>query len=193
MPAEALPAAEAPPRPAPAAPAEASRTDAGIEITAGDTVVVVDGDTALPAAVMGGGSTDGVSDVVVIPKGRALIDSGRGHHLVSTSTLLQFDPNALRKLNPPSRNILLQTANGITEAEHEVKLSIGGVGGVTKALVLESTPLVLSLGKKCIEEGYSFHWPVWSKKPFWVFGLPLAEQNFYILCESCPIFYLLPV
>ena len=106
----------------------------------------------MPAVSAHGASDGNEGNVVFIPKGKALIDSGSGHHLVSTATILQFDPNALRKMVPPSRRIMLQTANGITEAENEVKLAIGGVDGVSKALVLESTPLVLSLGKKCIEE-----------------------------------------
>ena len=34
------------------------------------------------------------------------------------------------------------------------------------ALVLPSTPPVLSIGKRCETMGYSFHWPAWSRRPY---------------------------
>ena len=35
-------------------------------------------------------------------------------------------------------------------------------------MILKSTPAVLSVGRRCVEEGYSFHWPAFSNEPYMI-------------------------
>jgi len=46
-----------------------------------------------------------------------------------------------------------------TPTEGMVELSTGPFKQHVSPLLLESSPPVLSVGKRCMEEGYSFHWP----------------------------------
>lgn len=34
--------------------------------------------------------------------------------------------------------------------------------------VVQKSPDVLSMGRRCVEDGYSFHWPVGSSSPYFV-------------------------
>ena len=53
---------------------------------------------------------------------------------------------------------MLQTANGDVDASNEVEVLIHQMGLNTKAIVLNETPPVLSLGKLCTEQGCESHW-----------------------------------
>ena len=68
------------------------------------------------------------------------------------------------------KEIRLATANGeiatstVFDTQVEPLLYENG----TKVHVLESTPDVLSIGKRCVELGYGFHWEPYSKRPYFV-------------------------
>ncbi len=49
-----------------------------------------------------------------------------------------------------ARGIKLNTANGVTYAEDIVSFQIDGLEDLIEAYVLESTPTVMSLGKRCM-------------------------------------------
>jgi hypothetical protein len=53
----------------------------------------------------------------------------------------------------------LSTANGRMVVEKEVLMQVGPFQQHVSPLLLEHSPPVLSVGKRCMEEGYSFHWP----------------------------------
>eukprot|EP00975_Prorocentrum_lima_P064601 12898471-Prorocentrum_lima.AAC.1 len=38
--------------------------------------------------------------------------------------------------------------------------------GECDALRLPQTPSVNTVGERCMDHGYSFHWPVWSQHPY---------------------------
>ena len=85
-----------------------------------------------------------------------IVDSGSGHHIVPDRHL----PVEVRMtrtyglIGAP----LLATANGVIRPERGVQLSIDPLNITTTALVLENSPAVLSLGKLCALEGFTFHW-----------------------------------
>ena len=58
-----------------------------------------------------------------------------------------------------SSRINFQTAHGITSTTTMVDLEFDTFNEPAKAHVLEDTPSVLSLGKRCMEQGYTFVWP----------------------------------
>ena len=50
------------------------------------------------------------------------------------------------------------TANGVTQTQEVMNFRPKELNQNSKAYVLEETPAVLSVGKKCMEQGYSFIW-----------------------------------
>ena len=57
------------------------------------------------------------------------------------------------------------TANGSLQADQTVDMQIESIG-VASSYVLNSTPDVLSIGKRCEKRGYAFYWEPFSKKPY---------------------------
>jgi hypothetical protein len=62
----------------------------------------------------------------------------------------------------------LQTANGVTSLHHEITMYIPQLDEFTEILRVRNTPSVISVGKRCVEMGYCFHWPPYSESPFFV-------------------------
>ena len=61
--------------------------------------------------------------------------------------------------------ITLSTANDLVNGDLVVRQQIGEFEEVAEPYILDSTPDVLSIGRRCVEDGYEFHW-----KPY--FTLP---------------------
>eukprot|EP00971_Amphidinium_carterae_P133767 2649819-Amphidinium_carterae.1 len=57
------------------------------------------------------------------------------------------------------RPLILNTANGLTEASKRSREDVKRLGTSITPIVLDSTPDVLSVGRRCMTEGYSFVWP----------------------------------
>ena len=90
-----------------------------------------------------------------------LMDTGCGFDLVQKSAVSSCTDCFRPMANPASLN----TANGEVEVQHCLPLSVGCGLPSIEALVLDSTPAVLSIGRRCMHEGYSFEWHAFSK-PF---------------------------
>jgi hypothetical protein len=91
-----------------------------------------------------------------------LLDSGSGNDLISVDDT----PASLPTTDiPANRRPKLQTANGDISVDKRVVFALPGLGFPVNALQLQRTPAVLSLGKRCVEEGWSFRWDAWSKEP----------------------------
>ena len=58
------------------------------------------------------------------------------------------------------------TANGMTCVEQEVPLYISELDEQRVPFVLNSTPDVLTMGRRCMEDGYSFVWKAKSNRPY---------------------------
>ena len=93
-----------------------------------------------------------------------IIDSGCAQDLVDEDTIRRAD---LEDQIQPSDDILvLNTANGSRRVDSEIQLSIAELHGEeVRPKVLPRTPLVLSLGRRCIDDGYRFEWEPYSQKP----------------------------
>ena len=98
-----------------------------------------------------------------------IMDSGSGLDLVSWEFVKDLPPEHWHKLMRP---IMLDTAGGESKAESTVTSPIDQLGEEIDALVLPSTPYVLSLGRRCQEMGYGFWWPP--------HGLPASQSFLYL-------------
>ena len=85
---------------------------------------------------------------------RFIMDSGSGHDLISSTRVDWMDIDTYQ-----SDRVNFHTANGITSTSTMVDLDFDTFNEPAKAHVLEDTPSVLSLGKRCMEQGYTFAWP----------------------------------
>ena len=93
---------------------------------------------------------------------RFILDSGSGHDLISARKAERM--NLKQRTCDP---IMFHTANGSTATQTEAEIDLGTFDMTSHAYVLDDTPSVMSLGKRCMEEEYSFVWPS-GKMPFMI-------------------------
>jgi hypothetical protein len=96
---------------------------------------------------------------------RWLADAGCGYDLVQTSMVEELGGQSLFRLREPK---YLQTANGVTSLHHEITMCIPQLDEFTEILRMRNTLSVISIGKRCVEMGYCFHWPPYSESSFFV-------------------------
>ena len=73
----------------------------------------------------------------------------------------------------------MQTANGIVTLDKEVTYEITKLKQVTSAVVGKNTPDQLSVGYRCQELGYGFHWEPYSV-PYIVFPDGKTEGDLHV-------------
>ena len=61
--------------------------------------------------------------------------------------------------------ITLSTANDLVNGNLAVRQQIGEFNEVAEPYLLDSTPDVLPIGRRCVEDGYAFHWEPYSLHP----------------------------
>ena len=83
-----------------------------------------------------------------------LIDSGCGWDLVQESHVAHLED----LIRTPKFKPKMWTAYGVTRAEHEVPLYISELDEQCVPFILKNTPDVLTMGRRCMEDGYSFVW-----------------------------------
>ena len=93
---------------------------------------------------------------------RFIMDSGSGHDLISSTRVDRMDIDTYQ-----SDKVNFHTANGVTSTSTMVDLDFDTFNEPAKAHVLEDTPSVLSLGKRCMEQGYTFVWPT-GREPYMI-------------------------
>ncbi len=95
---------------------------------------------------------------------RWLIDTGCGYDLVDEGDLkLSGLMNIIVKA---PKGIRLKTPAGITKVDNEATLYLPELKESVTARVCPKTPNVLSIGRRCMLDGYAFHWPKLSHKPY---------------------------
>ena len=85
-----------------------------------------------------------------------LVDTGSPFDLSSAKALGKDANRAIESLNNP---ISLNTANGLGDPIKKcVRMRVKSMRENIKPLLLPDTPFVLSIGLRCMELGYDFHW-----------------------------------
>ncbi|CAE7749097.1 GIP [Symbiodinium sp. CCMP2456] len=100
----------------------------------------------------------------VRPKIKFLMDTGCGHDLISQR---KVEKHGLETLVSPESGVSFQTANGNTAADLMSNFKTKSCAETINAYVLDDTPSVLSVGKRCMQQGYGFVWPP-GKDPFMI-------------------------
>ena len=106
-----------------------------------------------------------------------MFDTGSAHDIVGRTGLPdRWIQEYVEVLEQPVR---LETANGEILADKTIGLEFDAIGEQEiRPYVLEDAPDLISIGRRCLEMGYSFHWPSGSKSPFFV--LPGSDQRVHL-------------
>ena len=110
-----------------------------------------------------------------------VVDSGASMHMISKKDLSEAEMNTLTKSCSPT---IVLTANGKVQT-HEEATDI-----FLTMKVLENTPAVLSLGKLCDENGYSYEWINGQKPHLIKNGIRIAckrRTSFLLWLQACQI------
>ena len=92
-----------------------------------------------------------------------LMDTGCGHDLISQK---KIEKHNLETLVPPEP-ISFLTANGVTDTDLVSNFQTESFKEPINAYVLDDTPSVLSIGKRCMNHDYGFVWPP-GREPFMI-------------------------
>ena len=93
-----------------------------------------------------------------------LVDTGSEQDLISEGMLKTAKATNRRVSNTP---ISLATANGSTRADEVADVKVDALHQPFSPYILEETPAVLSVGVRCMEQGYSFVWPA-DGRPYFI-------------------------
>ena len=103
-----------------------------------------------------------------------VVDSGASIHMISKKDLNNAEMDTLTKSCSPT---IVITTNGEVQTHVEATVYVKELDIFLSMKVLENTPAVLSLGKLCDENGYSYGW-VNGQKPH------LIKDGFRIICNT---------
>ena len=103
-----------------------------------------------------------------------VVDSGASMHMISKKDLSNAEMDTLTKSFSPT---IVITANGEVQTHEEAIVHVKELGIFLTMKVLENTPAVLSLGKLCDENGYSYEW-INGQKPH------LIKDGIRIICNT---------
>ena len=106
-----------------------------------------------------------------------VVDSGASMHMISKKDLSDAEMDTLTKSCSPT---IVITANGEVQAHEEATVCVKELDIFLTMKVLEGTPAVLSLGKLCDENGYSYEW-INGQKPHLIkdgIRIPCNTENF---------------
>ena len=84
-----------------------------------------------------------------------VVDSGASMHMISKKDLSDAEMDTLTKLCSPT---IIMTANGEVQTHEDAIVYVKELEKFLTMKVLDNTPAVLSLGKLCDENGYSYEW-----------------------------------
>ena len=91
-----------------------------------------------------------------------LMDTGCKHDLTSRAAIPHHQHDSIFRSPVP---ITLSTANGLSSGNKSIYQQIGELGETAEPYILDSTPDVLSIGRRCVEDGCEFHWGPFSLEP----------------------------
>ena len=90
-----------------------------------------------------------------------VLDTGSGNHLVCRSQIDNRHLDDQRSVRPKK----LQTANGVVEVDKVMSIHPKALGQEFDAIVPDNTANVVSLGKLCLEMGFTFVWQSYGQFP----------------------------
>ena len=84
-----------------------------------------------------------------------IADTGSSIDAINRASL----SHAGKKAVSQTADFTFQTAAGPTPCNSSISLYSKALGGEIHAMVLDDSPAIFSLGKRCVDLGYGFYWP----------------------------------
>ena len=115
-----------------------------------------------------------------------VVDSGASMHMISKKDLTDAEMDTLTKSCSPTTVI---TANGEVQTHEEATVYVQELGKFLAMKVFENTPTVLSLGKLCDENRFSYEWinghkHISLQTGFGYFAIPRTSfQSWFLACQ----------
>ena len=109
-----------------------------------------------------------------------VVDSGASMHMISKKDLSNAEMDTLTKSCSPT---IVITANGEVQTHEEATVYVKELDIFLTMKVLDDTPAVLSLGKLCDENGYSYEW-INGQKPHLIkngIRIQCTTENFVLI------------
>ena len=91
-----------------------------------------------------------------------IADTGCGHDLLASKWVSECDKNKVRATDTP---LTFAGVGGEKPADMTLRVKSPALRAHAEPFVLDSTPDVLSIGRRCVEDGWSFYWPPYSLTP----------------------------
>ena len=88
-------------------------------------------------------------------KRQFIVDSGASFHLASKNVLTKAERKTVRPMKEP---LLMRTANGVVVAKEEADIYVEAFDTKLTAVLIADTPPLISLGKLCLQDGFTFIW-----------------------------------
>ena len=95
-----------------------------------------------------------------------LCDTGCPVDLVNKRTAVSIAPTI--QIEQAEHSVELETANGVITTDRVLLMQILSLEENVEPYVVAHSPDVLSIGRRCQELGYEFHWPAHSSTPYFV-------------------------
>ena len=92
------------------------------------------------------------------------MDTGCGFDLAKKSHLERCGLG--KSIRKTGLKVTLNTPAGPQKVKYEAPISIASLKEEVPVIVLDSTPDVLSIGRRCVEDGYRFVWGAHSDTPY---------------------------
>ena len=91
-----------------------------------------------------------------------MIDSGCGYDIISQQEAQQYLPDAAIRGSP----ITFKTANGNISTRSQIAVQVDEFQQRAEPFVLPDSPPLLSLGRRCKRDGFTFVWQAYQKPYF---------------------------
>ena len=106
-----------------------------------------------------------LGELPVVSETREVIaDTGASEDLIARWIAARYTQYITKTDNP----IALDTASGTATCDEQLQFVWKQLGELGSALILPDTPSVLSVGRRCIDQGWHFEWPAYSHSPFMI-------------------------
>ena len=110
-----------------------------------------------------------------------LLDTGCKYDLTTRAAIPLHQLDLICRAPIP---ILHATANDLVDGDKVVQQQVGELGEVAEPYVLDSSPDVLSIGRRCVEDGYTFVWKPYSLNP--TITTPSGRVVTLVSRDCCP-------
>ena len=112
---------------------------------------------------------------------RWLMDSGTSLDLLDKRSVRPANREFVHNID----TIKLATANGVTEAQRGIHLHVGVLDTSIAPVVLDKTPNAMSLGRRVVDDGYTWHWEGRTLEPYLV-HVDTKERIALEVDDYCP-------